>query len=189
VKTISVFAGAKDGARRQYERCATELGTEIAQRGFDLVYGGGGVGLMGAVARSALDAGATVIGVIPKFLAHEEILQSGLTRTIVVDDLFERKARMIEMSDAYVALPGGIGTLDELLEIITWRQLGQLSGKIGLVNESKYFEPWLRALAHAVNEGFMDRKNFESLISAESPAALLDEMQLNVVGPTISNSA
>jgi uncharacterized protein (TIGR00730 family) len=189
VKRICVFAGARSGRLENYEQCAIELGAEIAKRGFELVYGGGKVGLMGALAQSALDAGATVIGVIPEFLMHEEILQPGLTQTIVVDDLFKRKALMIEFSDAYIALPGGIGTLDELLEIITWRQLNQLNCEIGLINESDYFKPWLAALEHSVSEGFVDRIHYESLRHASSPIELLNKMQLYVPTQVPSDAA
>jgi uncharacterized protein (TIGR00730 family) len=155
---------------------AEQLGKAIAERGFNLVYGGGSVGLMGDVAQSVLDNGGEVTGVIPDFLAHKEVLHAGLTNTVFVSDLFQRKARMIEMSDAFVALPGGIGTLDELLEVVAWRQLQRLHNPIGVIDVAGYFAPWFAALEHAAAHGFVDRSQIEGIVRAKDPETLLDTL-------------
>lgn len=172
--SICVFCGARTGKDPRFRAAAIELGQEIARRGHTLVYGGGKVGLMGDVAQSALDLGGEVTGVIPDFLAQKEVLHPGLSHIVHVDDLFQRKARMIELSDAYVALPGGIGTLDELLEVIAWRQLNQLHGAIGVLDVASYFQPWFDALAHSIESGFVDATEIERIIRASSVSELLD---------------
>ena len=151
---ICVFCGAREGDDEAYREAADTFGREIAARDITLVYGGGNIGLMGVLADAALDAGGRVVGVIPDFLVLREVVHPGLTETVVVEDLFERKALMIERADAFVALPGGIGTYDEVLEVIAWRQLRQLRQPIGLLDVSGYFQPWLRLLEHTVERGF-----------------------------------
>lgn len=173
---ICVFAGAQTGVDSCYRRAAEQLGKVIAARGYTLVYGGGRIGLMGYLAQSALDGGAEVTGVIPKFLTHRELLHQGLTRTIVVNDLFQRKARMIELSDAFIALPGGIGTLDELLEVIAWRQLKQLCKPIGVLDTDGYFGPWFDALKHAVAQGFIDAGQVDGIVRSANGDALLNAL-------------
>ena len=174
--SICVFGGARAGVDIGYQRAAEALGKTIAVRGYALIYGGGSVGLMGYLAQSALDGGAEVTGVIPGFLARRELLHPGLTRTVLVDDLFERKARMIELSDAFIALPGGIGTLDELLEVVAWRQLKQLQKPIGVLDTAGYFEPWFDALRHAVAQGFVDTAQVDGIIRSPNGEALLNEL-------------
>jgi hypothetical protein len=174
--SICVFAGARAGADNAYEQAASELGAAIAARGFELVYGGGSIGLMGSVAQTALDHGAAVTGVIPEFLAYAEVLHQGLTRTVFVEDLFQRKAKMIELSDAFVALPGGIGTLDELLEVVAWRQLQRIDKAIGVLDVSGYFVPWFTALEHAVTEDFIEARHINAIVRSEDAEALLDAM-------------
>lgn len=177
VTNICVFGGAREGIDIRYRRAAEELGGAIAARGYALVYGGGSVGLMGYVAQSALDNGAEVTGIIPEFLACREVLHQGLTRTILVGDLFQRKARMIELSDAFIALPGGIGTLDELLEVVAWRQLQQLHKPIGVLDVAGYFEPWFDALRHAVAQGFIDQSHVDGIVRSPSSDALLHALR------------
>ncbi len=172
--SIAVFCASRPGAREAYMLAADGFGREIAAREMTLVYGGGNIGLMGAVADGALDLGGQVIGVIPDFLRDREVCHTRLTELVVVDDLFERKAIMIERSDAFVALPGGIGTYDEILEVIAWRQLRQLRQPIGLLNVGGYFDPWLASLQHAVDEGFVSEGELAQLIVMRDPAELID---------------
>ena len=155
---------------------AEAFGHELAMRNFTLVYGGGRVGLMGAVADAALDAGGHVIGVIPEFLREREVAHEALSECLIVDDLFERKAMMFERSDAFVALPGGIGTLDEILEVIAWRQLRQLRQSVGLLNVAGYFDRWLELLEHIKVEGFLNPDDPAQIISRSDPTSLLDAL-------------
>jgi hypothetical protein len=173
---IAVFCGARPGAREEYMAAADGFGRELAAREIALVYGGGNVGLMGALADGALDLGGQVIGVIPDFLRDREVCHTGLSECVVVDDLFERKAIMIERSDAFVALPGGIGTFDEILEVIAWRQLRQLRQPIGLLNVAGYFDSWLASLQHAADEGFVSPAELEQLIVMRDPFELIDAL-------------
>ena len=172
--SICVFCGARPGIDDAYADAADAFARELAARGITIVYGGGRVGLMGTVADAALDAGGQVVGVIPDFLTSREVLHEGLTEQIVVDDLFERKAIMIERADAFVALPGGIGTFDEVVEVIAWRQLRQLRQPIGLLDTRGYFQPWLALLRHAVDEGFVAAADIEHLVVETDPVALVD---------------
>ena len=174
--TIGVFCGSRPGARDEYMAAADGFGRELAAREIALIYGGGNVGLMGALADGALDLGGQVVGVIPDFLRDREVCHTGLTECVVVDDLFERKAVMIERSDAFVGLPGGIGTFDEILEVIAWRQLRQLRQPIGLLNVTGYFDHWLASLSHAVEEGFVSRSDLEQLIVLRDPVDLIDAL-------------
>ena len=170
---VCVFAGAQNGNNQGYAHAAIELGQAIAEQGYSLVFGGGKVGLMGCVAQSALDAGAEVIGIIPRFLAHEEILLPGMSETLLVEDLFQRKAKMIGLSDMFIALPGGIGTLDELIEVMTWHQLRQLSNPIGILDTAEYFTPWVAALRHSVEQGFLDQRHVDAILRAQNATELL----------------
>ncbi|MEQ8662562.1 MAG: TIGR00730 family Rossman fold protein [Gammaproteobacteria bacterium] len=172
--SICVFCGARPGIDDAYADATDTFARELAARDITIVYGGGRVGLMGTLADGALDAGGRVVGVIPDFLTSREVLHEGLSEQVVVDDLFERKAIMIERADAFVALPGGIGTFDEVLEVIAWRQLRQLRQPIGLLNTRDYFSPWLAALRHAVDEGFVTASDIDHLVVAADPVALVD---------------
>ena len=178
---ICVFAGAQLGVNLNYAESATELGLAIADGGHSLVYGGGKVGLMGCVAQSALARGAEVIGVIPGFLAHDEVLQGGLTETIIVEDLFQRKATMIDLSDAFIALPGGIGTFDELLEIMTWRQLDRVNAPIGVLNINNYFDALLEAFNRAVDEGFVQSLHISSIARSHDIGELFELLEITKV--------
>jgi uncharacterized protein (TIGR00730 family) len=172
MKRLCVFCGARTGVRAEYAAAAAAVGQGLAGAGWGLVYGGGQVGLMGIVADAALSAGAEVTGVLPTFLDRQEIAHPGLHRMEHVGSLFERKASMMRLSDAFLALPGGIGTLDELLEVVAWRQLGQCDKPIMLLNTAGYFELWLDGLRQAVREGFLDQHELTRLIVADTPARL-----------------
>lgn len=172
--SVCVFCGSRDGARREYIEAARAFGRELARREMTLVYGGGRIGLMGALADATLEAGGAVVGVIPDFLRDKEVAHAGLTECVFVDDLFERKALMIERSDAFVALPGGIGTFDEILEVIAWRQLRQLRQPIGLLNVADFFAPWQDLLHHCVDEGFIGAAEIAHLVVEADPVNLLD---------------
>ncbi len=172
--SICVFCGSRTGAREDYLLAAEAFGRELALRNIALVYGGGRVGLMGAVANATLAAGGYVVGVIPEFLREREVAHESLSECLVVDDLFERKSLMIERSDAFVALPGGIGTLDEILEVIAWRQLRQLRQTIGLLNVAGFFDRWFELLAHLAKEGFVSEEELAHIIVRPHPSSLLD---------------
>ncbi len=175
---VCVFGGARSGTDPQYQLAATDLGKAIARRGFTLVYGGGKDGLMGSVAQSALEHGAEVTGIIPEFLAREDVLHPGLTNTIVLDDLSQQKAKMIASTDAFIALPGGIGTLNELLEVMALGQLQHIYRPIGVLDVASYFEPWFVAFNHAVKQAFIDSADVERLVRSANADELLDRMQL-----------
>lgn len=171
---ICVFCGSSEGARPDYADAARAVGTELARRGFGLVYGGGSVGLMGVVADTVLAHGGEVVGVIPKALASKELAHAGLTELRVVESMHERKATMAALADAFIALPGGLGTLEETLEIVTWVQLGIHDKPIGVLNVAGYYDGLLKLLAHAVREGFLRREYFDLLLFGDAPAELLD---------------
>jgi hypothetical protein len=171
--SLCVFCGSSSGALPDYADAARSVGDEIGRRGWTLVYGGGRVGLMGVLADAALSAGAQVIGVIPEFLAAREVAHTGLSRLEVVDTFANRKQRMNELSDAFLSLPGGIGTLDELLEAWTWQHAGLQSKPNALLNTAGYYDGLLRVLDAAVAQGFLSQQSRDLLqVSAQVPAAL-----------------
>ena len=174
---IAVFCGARTGTDPRYLLAARALGQALAERAWPLVYGGGRLGLMGALAQGALDAGGHVTGVIPGFLSSLEVLQPGLQTHHTVTDLFARKALMIELADAFVTLPGGIGTLDELLEVMAWRQLGCFDKPVALLNTARYFDPWRAMLTQAVDEGFVDPLETDRLLVADEVDGLLAALE------------
>jgi uncharacterized protein (TIGR00730 family) len=176
VKSVLVFCGSSPGGRPEYARCAADLGRLAASRGIDIVYGGASVGLMGALADSALAAGGRVIGVIPTRLVEHEIAHAHLTKLHVVETMHERKALMAELSDGVIALPGGSGTLDELFELFTWKQLGLHRKPIGLLDVAAYWQRLLGFLEHAVNERFLRVEYLEDLQVERSAEALLDRL-------------
>lgn len=176
VRSVCVFCGASTGVNPAYREAAVALGQAIAQRGLTLVYGGGAVGLMGIVADAAMDAGGEVIGIIPQALKDAEVGHSGLTRLEVVDGMHARKARMAELSDAFVALPGGLGTLEELFEVWTWGQLGYHAKPLGLLDVNGFYSKLGSFLDHVVEEGFVRPQHRAMLRLADSPAELLDAM-------------
>jgi uncharacterized protein (TIGR00730 family) len=174
MKRICVFAGSSTGVRSEYAQAAQALAAELARRGLGLVYGGGSVGLMGVLADTALAQGVEVIGVIPGPLATRELAHSGLSDLRVVGSMHERKATMASLVDGFVALPGGLGTLEETLEVLTWSQLGIHEKPVGLLNVAGYFDPLRTLLTRAMAEGFVRREYLDLLLSADTPAVLLD---------------
>ncbi len=173
---ICVFCGSSFGARPSYEAAAQVLGETLAQRGIGLVYGGSSVGLMGAVADACLDAGGDVIGVLPEALADLEIAHDGLTELRIVVSMHERKKQMADLSDVFIALPGGIGTLEEAFEVWTWSQLGIHQKAIGLLNVDGYFDRLSAFLDHMAAEGFVKPVHRAIMISGDDPNALIDAL-------------
>ena len=176
MKSICVFCGSNPGNDPVYAAGARAMGAEIARRGLVLVYGGGAVGLMGIVADAALAAGGEVHGVIPYALRRKEVGHNGLTRLEVVDTMHTRKARMAELSDGFVAMPGGIGTFEELFEIWTWGQLGIHAKPLGLLNVAGFYDPLAQFLDATVSAGFLKQQHRAMAMTDTDPAALLDQM-------------
>ncbi|MEP0549149.1 MAG: TIGR00730 family Rossman fold protein [Rhodothermales bacterium] len=176
LRSLCIYCGSRAGVRSDYAEAARATGTLLAERGIRVVFGGGSVGMMGLVADAALDAGGEVIGVIPHALAAREVDHTGLTALHKVDTMHERKALMAELADGFVALPGGIGTLEELMEVWTWVQLGIHRQPVGLLNVAGYFDGLLAFVDHAVAEGFVRPAHRDLLLVAETPAALLDAL-------------
>ena len=173
-KRVCVFCGSSPGSRPAYTDGARDLAAELVRRGIGLVYGGGSVGLMGVLADAVLEGGGEVIGVIPGPLASRELAHRGLTDLRVVDSMHERKATMASLADAFIALPGGLGTLEETLEILTWAQLGIHRKPVGVLNTEGYYDGLLRLLGHAVREGFVRQEYFALLLFGDTPAELLE---------------
>jgi len=176
VKRLCVFCGSSVGARVEYAEAARALARELVRRGLGVVYGGGSVGLMGILADTALAEGGEVIGVIPRGLARKELLHTGLTELRVVESMHERKATMAELADAFVALPGGLGTLEETLEVLTWSQLGIRRKPVALLNVRGYWDALLALLGRAVDEGFVRREYLGLLLTGEVPGELLERL-------------
>ena len=176
MKRVCVFAGSATGHRAEYAAAARALAAELARRGLGLVYGGGSVGLMGVLADAALAAGGEVIGVIPRPIASKELAHAGLTELRLVGTMHERKATMAALADGFVALPGGLGTFEEMFEMLTWSQLGVHAKPVGVLNVANYYDGLLRWLSHAVGEGFLKRDNFALLLFGDTPAELLDRL-------------
>ena len=171
---VCVFCGSSTGADAAYAAVARELGSELARRGLGLVYGGATVGLMGAVADAALAAGGHVTGVIPTQLVEKELAHGGVQDLRVVATMHERKALMATLADAFIALPGGMGTLEEMFEIVTWMQLGLHTKPSGLMDVAGYYKPLLAFLDHAVDVRFIRREHRAMLMVGSTPGALLD---------------
>ena len=176
MKKICVFCGSKPGHNMQYMEVARELGQTLASMNIELIYGGADVGTMGAIADGAINEGGVVRGVIPQGFPCE-IAHSELTELIRVKDLQERKKLMFEMSDAFITLPGGYGTLDELFELLTWSQLDYHQKPCGLLNVAGYFNPMLKLLDHMVTEGFLKQEHRDLVIVAEEVAELINKLQ------------
>ena len=173
---ICVYAGSNPGADPAFAEAAADLARLLAERGIGVVYGGAHKGLMGILADTALAAGGEVIGVIPQQLFDREIAHSGLTEQHVVGSMHERKAKMAELADAFIALPGGIGTLEELIEVYTWSQLGIHDKACGVLNVAGYYDALARFLDHAVTAGFLRPQHRETLAVADTPAELLEAL-------------
>jgi uncharacterized protein (TIGR00730 family) len=174
MERLCVFSGSSPGAHPDYLRAAEELGRALADQGVRLVYGGAGVGLMGAVADATLEAGGEATGVIPEALVEREIAHPGLSDLRVVGSMHERKALMAELADGFVALPGGMGTLEELFEVYTWTQLGLLSKPLGLLDVRAYYARLVAFLDHAVEERFLTVEHREMLVVEQRAEALLE---------------
>ncbi len=176
MKSICVFCGSSDAVHADYRSAAREMGKLLAQRKIRVIYGGGKTGLMGEVANGAVEAGGEVIGVIIPSMNTPALAHTGLARMDVTADMHARKARMHELADGYIALPGGYGTWDELFESITWAQTGAHEKPVGLLNFKSFYDPMLAAIDHAVAEGFIFKEHRQSLCCESEPEKLLDAM-------------
>ena len=177
MKRVCVFCGSSPGANPEFAQLATRLGGELVRRSLALVYGGGNVGLMGVLANAVLAQGGHVIGVIPKALADLEVAHTGLPDLRIVASMHERKALMADLADAFVALPGGLGTLEEFCEILTWAQLGMHQKPCGLLSPGRYFDHLIAFLDHAVAERFLRPEHRALVLVEEDPVALLDRFE------------
>ncbi len=177
MKSIVVFCGSSDGNHESFTKVTEETGRLLAREGIRLIYGGGGIGLMGKLARAALAEGGEVVGVIPHFLNTREIAFDGVTELIRVESMHDRKMKMHELCDGVMALPGGYGTLEELFEFITWAQLGLHHKPVGVVNVNGFFDPLLSFLDGAMKSGFLNKSNREMLLQSVSPYELLGMMK------------
>lgn len=174
---LAVFTGSSFGRSERYAQEAAAVGTHLAEHGVGVVYGGGHVGLMGVVADAALAAGGEVIGVIPRSLAERELAHHGLSRLEVVEDMHVRKALMADLSDGFVALPGGAGTLEEFFEVWTWQQLGLHTKPVCLYDVDGFWTPLSTAIDEMVDEGFLSAGLRDALVLADDPAGLLDQVR------------
>lgn len=177
LKSVCLFCGSSAGRDPVYGDSARAMGRELAERGIRLVYGGGRVGLMGAVADAVLAAGGEAVGVIPRSLQEREVGHTGLSELHVVETMHQRKALMAELAGAFIAMPGGIGTLEELFEIWTWGQLGIHRKPLGLLNVAGFFDPLLAFLEHIVDEGFLRAEHRASVAVESTPAELLRSIE------------
>jgi uncharacterized protein (TIGR00730 family) len=177
LRSICVFCGASSGSDPRYAAAATSVGRRLAELGIQLVFGGGRRGLMGVVAHAALDAGGRVVGVIPRALVDRELADPGVSELRIVDTLHERKAVMSELSDAFIALPGGLGTLEELAEVLSWAQLDLHTKPIGLLDVGGYFTSLERFLDHAVDEGFVAPRHRALLLRDGNVDGLLGQFE------------
>jgi uncharacterized protein (TIGR00730 family) len=177
MKSICIFCGSSDAVHPDYLSAAHQMGRTLAERGIRLVFGGGKTGLMGAVANGVLEAGGEVIGVIIPSMNTKALAHDGLTRMEVPLTMHARKAKMHELSDGYIALPGGFGTFDELFETVTWAQTGAHEKPVGMLNIRNYYAPLMAAIDHAVQEGFIFQEHRDVLFLDDDPNVLLDRME------------
>ncbi|MBB6673112.1 LOG family protein [Cohnella nanjingensis] len=184
MKHVAVFCGSSDGASDVYRAEARLLGAELASRGMTLVYGGASVGLMGAVADAVLEAGGRAVGVLPRFLQSREIAHKGLSELILVDTMHERKAKMAELSDGFIVLPGGPGTMEEFFEIYTWAQLGLHRKPCGILNVNGYYDPLVALFDHMAEERFLQDKH-RGLALVDADASDLLDRCLAYEPPTV----
>jgi uncharacterized protein (TIGR00730 family) len=176
LQSICIFCGSSAGTEPVYEQAAQSIGRTLAQRGIDLIYGGGKVGLMGSTADACLREGGRVVGVMPRALVAKEIAHRGLTELYVVESMHERKARMADLAGAFIALPGGYGTWEEFCEVLTWSQLGLHRKACAVLNVNGYYDPLLAMADRAVAEGFVRQEHREILLSDTDPVRLLDRL-------------
>lgn len=177
IRSVAVYCGSVHGARDEFTRAARALGQGLAQRGIEMVFGGGSVGLMGETADACLEAGGRVHGVMPQALVDLELAHSGLSALDVTDTMAQRKTRMEELADAFVALPGGMGTLEELFEVLVRQQLGPYTGPVGLLNTEEFWDPLLTALRSMAEEGFIPMRYLDAIVVAESVDELFEGFQ------------
>jgi uncharacterized protein (TIGR00730 family) len=178
-RSICVFCGSQGGSRPEYVDATREFARIASRRGTSLVFGGGHVGLMGALADSTLQYGGQIVGVIPRHLMRPEVAHRGLTELLVVDSMHERKRMMAERSDAFVVLPGGYGTLEEMFEMVTWLQLQLQSKPVGILNIERFYDPLLDFLRHAAGEGFIRPEHWDLLIVEHTVEVLLERLDLH----------
>jgi uncharacterized protein (TIGR00730 family) len=176
IGSLCVFCGSRTGADACYAEAARALGRALVERGMTLVYGGGQIGLMGVVADAVLEAGGRVIGVIPEPLATHELLHPRATEMHIVPGMHARKAKMVTLSDAFVALPGGYGTLEELFEVVTWAQLGIHAKPVGVLNVAGFYDPLVALVQGAVEHDFIKSKNRDLIVVHSEPAELIDRL-------------
>ena len=174
MKSVCVFCASSPGARPAYQEAAVSLGQELARRGLQLVYGGGKVGLMGILADAMLEVGGEVVGVIPKALLDKEVGHQGLTELHVVESMHQRKAMMADLADAFIAMPGGFGTLEEFCEMLTWSQLGLHSKPCGLLNIEGFYDPLLALFDRAVADRLLRREQRQSVLASSIACDLLN---------------
>jgi uncharacterized protein (TIGR00730 family) len=174
---ICIFCGSSTGVRSEYADAAKAMGQALLRRRIGLVYGGGCVGLMGTVADAVMGGGGEVIGVIPEALVTRELAHGDITQLIIVHSMHDRKAKMAELADAFIALPGGYGTFEEFCEILTWAQLGMHRKPCGILNVNNYYEPLMRLFDNAVAEGFLRPANRRLVIEETDPSRLLDVLE------------
>ncbi|MFW6300424.1 MAG: TIGR00730 family Rossman fold protein [Oceanicaulis sp.] len=175
--SICVYCGSNTGAAEEFRAAATAMGETLARRGIKLVYGGGQVGLMGVLADACVDAGGEVIGVIPDFLHQKEIAHPRVQDMRIVTSMHKRKLMMAEESDAFIAMPGGLGTMEELFEVWTWSQLGRHEKPVGVLNVNGYYDGLMDFLDHMRGEGFVEAKHRGMLKCAETPDAIVDALE------------
>ncbi|MEK3713635.1 LOG family protein [Paenibacillus sp. FSL R7-0333] len=175
MKSIAVFCGSSEGTSPVYKESAILLGKELAARNITLIYGGATVGLMGAIADSVMQAGGQVIGVLPHFLKQREIEHTRLTELIMVDSMHERKLKMSELADGFIAMPGGPGTMEEYFEIFTWAQLGLHQKPCGLLNVNHYYDPLIALFSNMAREQFMQEKHHSIMLNATTPEGILQQ--------------
>jgi len=181
LEKVCVFCGSSNGTQPVYRQAARALGQELVDRGLDLVYGGGSIGLMGVIAAAVDEGGRDVLGIIPRALEPKNL--SGVTygRVIVVESMPERKRLMADHADAFIAMPGGFGTLDELFEMVTWGQLGIHAKPVGLLNVDGYFDPLLQWIDGAIDQGFVKEAYKDLLLVDQDPSALLDRLSVHTL--------
>ena len=177
MKRISVFCGSRDGSRSSYVQAAEALGQALLQRGIGLVYGGGGVGMMGRISETVKSGGGEIIGIIPNALLAREAGRNDIGELRIVRSMHERKAIMVEISDGFIAIPGGFGTFEEFCEIVTWAQLGLHAKPVGLLNVDSYFDPLIAQFDRAVTEEFAYPENRALILHETNPDRLLDLME------------
>jgi len=176
IKNICVFCGAGSGSSKDYSDAARKLGALIARKGIGLIYGGGKKGMMGAISNAAIDQGGTVTGIIPKGVFSDNLINKNLTELKVTDSMHSRKALMSGLADAFIIMPGGIGTLEEFSEVFTWAQLGLHAKPIGLLNTNRYYDKLIGFFETSVTEGFFDSVHLSKLIISDNPARLLKKI-------------